>query len=98
MEQLGLAIDPPKPRARRRDPSTSHAAAKRAAGSAATHRDRIMAALDAGKGSIYDIGARCGLSHVEVARRLPELKAMNLAEPTGEIATDGCRLWRKVQR
>lgn len=94
--QLGLVFEPaqPAPRARRRDPSTSHTAAKRVSGVAINHRNVIMAAL-ATPGTIYDIGARCGMSHVQVARRLPELEEMGLAAPTEE-KRDGCRVWKRT--
>lgn len=92
VEQLDL-LAPPK--SRRTDPITSRAAARKAAGVQESHHALIMAALDEGDGTIYDLGARTKLGHVECARRLPELKARNLAEPTGIIAPDGCRLWRK---
>lgn len=90
MNQLSLILDPP--RARRRDPETSHAAAKRAGSFAANHRERIKAALAQGPGNIYEIGARCGLDHVAVARRMPELFAAGVAIPEGK--RDGCRIWR----
>jgi hypothetical protein len=92
MEQLGIC-DPP-PRARRRDPSTSHAAAKRAAGVTVDHRNRIMAVLDQPQ-TIYEIGARAGLSHVQVARRMKELQDLGRAEPT-EQRRDGCRTWKRT--
>lgn len=93
-EQLSI-FDPP--RARHRDPETSHAAASKVGGLAARHRDLILAALTR-PGNIYEIGARCGLTHVAVARRLPELhgaKPKPLAEPTEE-KRDGCRVWRRT--
>lgn len=95
VEQLGLVFDPkPRPRARRKDPATSHAAAARAESFAARHQDRILAALEQ-PGTIYDLAARTKLSHVAIARRMPELHAAGLAEPTQE-KRDGCRVWRRT--
>jgi hypothetical protein len=91
MDQGLLNLEPPAPRARTGDPSTSHAAAKRAAGVSVDHRNRIMAVLDRPQ-TIYELGARCGLSHVQVARRMPELQEQGRAEPT-DGKRDGCRLW-----
>ncbi len=101
-QQIGL-FDPPSltaflssaPRARRRDPETSKAAAAKAASFAVSHRNRIMAVLRDEPGTIYDLAARCGLDHVEVARRMSECKRLGLAVPTNE-KRDGCRIWRKT--
>jgi hypothetical protein len=98
VEQLGLLAPEsdtgPAPRARRSDPSTSHAAATRASGIAVSHRNLIMAALDGRELNIYEMGARCGLTHVQVARRMLELQDMRLAHPT-DRRRDGCRVWAK---
>lgn len=96
MDQLGLDLAPPEPRARRRDPSTSHAAAKKAASVAPNHRNLIMAKLTHPMDA-YDIAAATGLSQVQVCRRLPELDAMGLAHPTGTVR-DGSRLWMRGPR
>jgi hypothetical protein len=92
MQQLALIL--PTPTARRRDPSTSKDAARKATTFANHHRDRIHAAL-ATPGNIYEIAKRSGLDHVAVARRLPELMKMGLAEPTEE-RREGCRVWRRI--
>lgn len=71
MNQLALPFDPP--RARTRDPQTSHDAAERAAEFAATHEGIIFGALhDAGMrgATIKEIAAMTRLSDVQVARRL----------------------------
>jgi hypothetical protein len=75
----------PITRARRTDPETSHAAAAKAL---------ILAALEKGNGNIYEIGKACGLTHVQVARRLPEMDGLQLAHPTDE-RREGCRVWAK---
>lgn len=90
--QLGLFT--PAPRARRRDPETSHAAAAKAVSIASDHRTRIAAALEKGNGNIYELGARCGLSHVQVARRMIEMETAGAAHPTEE-KREGCRVWAK---
>lgn len=69
-------------------------AANKAAAFAVSHRNIIAAALDKGPANIYELGVRCQLSHVAVARRMIELERMKLAHPTDE-KRDGCRLWAK---
>lgn len=91
MEQLAIDL---APKARRRDPSTSHAAAAKAGSFAVNHRNRIMAVLH-GRMTIKDIAAKCGLDHVAVARRMPELLALKQARPTDE-KRDGCRCWERT--
>lgn len=91
MNQLAFIL--PAPAARRRDPETSKAAANRALEFASGHHARIFEALQA-PGTIYELGERCGLNHVAVARRLPEMLKAGLAEPT-EDKRDGCRVWRR---
>lgn len=77
-----LFLTVPKPRARRTDPGTSHAAAKVAEKSQPSYANRIMDALRyLGEGTIYEIGARCGLDHVQVARVMS-----NLAKATPPLA------------
>lgn len=91
MNQMALTFAAPA--ARRRDPDTSKAAARRALDFAAGHYARIYAALET-DGTIYEIGQRCGLDHVAVARRLPEMAKAGLAEPTA-ARREGCRVWRR---
>lgn len=95
--QLSI-FDPP--RARTCDPETSHAAAARVDGFAHEHFGKILVALKQGRGTIYQIAERCGLDHVQVARRLPELAAAVPAKvrPTGEKRPSPkggspCRVW-----
>lgn len=82
------------PRARRRDPETSKAAANKAASFAVSHRNIIAAALDKGNGNIYDLAKRTGIDHVAIARRMIELERLKLAHPTEE-RREGCRVWAK---
>lgn len=90
-----------EPRARRTDPETSHRAADSMKHGAADHRHKILRALkEHGPGSIYRLAELTGLSHVSVARRLPELQEALQAAP--DAGTDlspsgrGCRVWRAV--
>ncbi len=74
------------PRARRTDPETSHVAAASMAGGATRHRERILAHLRTVEDATKDeIGAAVGLTDVQAARRLSELKA------AGEIEDSGAR-------
>lgn len=91
--QLQIGFDL-RPLARRRDPETSKGAAAKAASFASHHRDLIERALAQGNGTIYELGARIGLTHVQVARRMPELEQLSLAHPTNE-KRGGCRVWAK---
>lgn len=88
---MQFSLDLAPPRARRSDPETSKRAAARAADFAESHHGRIYAALDQ-PGTIYEIAARCGMTHVQVARRLPE--RLDVFEPTDE-RREGCRVWRR---
>jgi predicted ArsR family transcriptional regulator len=95
-----LSLDWTAPRARRRDPATSHMAAARVAEFAGEHHEKILEALRVGPGTIYELGDRTDLDHVQVARRLSELEA---ASPPRALPTDAtrpsprgrpCRVWR----
>lgn len=93
---MQLTMDFVQTRARRSDPLTSHQAAKRSAHFAESHAGRILAVLDLhGPMSAYHIGNDCGLSVVQVDRRLPELQRLGLARPTGAVVS-GCRVWEVV--
>ena len=90
------------PRARNTDPDTSHYTAERAGSLAAQHYDAIKRALATGPGTIYQLADITGLSHVQVARRLPELEKFGLAETTGETRSSPsgrpCRVWAGRQQ
>jgi hypothetical protein len=93
-----------KSRSRSTDPSTSHDAAERAGALAQRQFAIISAALRHCGGTIYDLAEATGLDHFQVARRLPEMERLGLAEPTGETAPSPsgrqCRVWRgrKLQK
>lgn len=95
MEQLGLTFEPV--RARRRDPATSQASASRVREFDAEHYTKILDALEHADGSIYQIAERTGLTHVQVARRMPELEAGHKVTTTDETRVSpsgrGCRVW-----
>lgn len=85
-------------RARRDDPVTSHQAAARVVEFAHAHHAVIVGSLmSQGSGTIYEIGERVGLDHVQVARRMAELEALQVARPTTETKTSpkgrACRVW-----
>ena len=63
------------PASRRTDPETSHIAAARAVGFVETHAKKILAALaDGHEHTAGEIGAACGLTVVQVDRRMHELE------------------------
>lgn len=89
-----LALFAPKPRARRRDPATSHAAAARAESFSARHTAKIWTALrDRGPGNKDDIAGWTGLDAVAVARRGREMQKAGLVTIGPEVK-QGSRIWR----
>jgi hypothetical protein len=90
------------PRARRRDPSTSHKAAARSSEFAQTHADRIVAALKThGPMSPKRLFDFTGLSVVQCDRRRKEMIAAGLVrilhDVTGlPVEDDGCEVWEAV--
>jgi hypothetical protein len=74
------------PGARVLDPATSHAAARSARALASRHHKLILDCLrkrgPAGKDAI---GMFCGLTGVQVYRRLNELHSMGRIKPTGKV-------------
>lgn len=95
MNQLALPLPLPSPRARRSDPTTSHAAAARAERFAGGHYRLILNALGQGPGTFKEIAQRSGLERHAVARRLPELEEAAKVRATDEIRDD-CRIWKLV--
>jgi hypothetical protein len=82
-----------RPRARRRDPSTSHDAAKRAERFAQSHAGRILAVFqeyESGVWTAKGLSDMTGLSIVQLDRRLPELPQIERAG----YAIDGYTAWR----
>jgi len=89
----------PAPAARRDDPQTSKAAALSMTGPHYAHQSAILGAMWTAM-TIYDIARLTGLSHVQVARRLPELRDLGHVRPTGKTAAGNtgreCRLWERI--
>lgn len=69
---------------------------------AADHLAKILGSLIVdGAGTIYEVAARLGLTHVQVARRMPELEERGVARPrAGEtrLSPSGraCRVWEAI--
>lgn len=75
------------PRARHRDPATSHLAAAKVVGRADAHRQMIAAAIRQRPGMTYrEIAELTGLEPVAVGRRLVEVEREGLAR-AGEART-----------
>lgn len=93
---LEFSFDPP--RARRRDPATSHAAADRAKDLAHQHHILILGALRQGSAGKDRIAKRAGLTSVAVARRMIELQRALAVADTGLTETSDSgrqeRVWR----
>ena len=85
-------------RFRTSDPVTSKEAAMGAAAFAATHSERICAALETGTMTAADISRATGLTVVQIDRRLPELQRsgrVQVAQLDGcDLVRDGYRVWR----
>lgn len=89
------------PRARRRDPETSHQAAQRAEKFASTHAGRILADLQrVGTGTAASISANTGLTVVQIDRRLHEMEKQGLIRVVQVVGVDlvigGYRVWEPV--
>jgi predicted ArsR family transcriptional regulator len=94
MHQLTM----PFARARREDPVTSHAAADLVREFEGEHFAKVLKGLAEGSATIYELADRAGLTHVQVARRMPELEQAGRVRiregekrksPTGRP----CRVW-----
>ena len=90
MNQLSLTLEPPK--ARRRDPVTSHKAASKAKLFAPTHAQLILDVLGVGDFTAKEIADCSRLTVVQVCRRLPEIKGVKPLD----IERDGFRVWHLV--
>lgn len=93
MNQLALTFDE-RVRARRGDPATSKAAARRVKGFEGAHYRAIFEALIVGPGTIFEMAERTWypgtlvrLDHYQVARRTAELYATGKIVKAGEIKT-----------
>jgi len=76
-----------KAAARKSDPQTSHAAAKRAP--VAGHCAKVLEALAAGPAGQTEIAKRAGLTVAAVSKRLPDLRRQGLVERTGREVAGG---------
>ncbi len=93
------------PLARATDPESSHLAARNivASGTAAAHRERILAAIKANADcTCGELAELTGLHRSAVSKRLPELRRAGLIETRGsrvctaQGTTQG--VWRVVER
>lgn len=97
MNQLSISFV--ETRARRTDPETSKAAARRSSQFSTSHAGRILLALQLhGMRSPKELEQLIGLSVVQIDRRLPELAAMGLArvvklDDGTDMVRAGCRVW-----
>lgn len=96
-------IDAVRTRVRAHDPVSSVAAAERSLQFSPSQSGRILAALARLSSATADeIGLECGLSVVQVDRRLPELRRDGLAEviQVGDVdlIREGFRVWRLVKK
>ncbi len=97
-----LTIDFTTSHARASDPDTSKAAARRAAQFATSHAGRILLALQQhGPRTAHELNLLIGLTVVQIDRRLPDLKAMGLAQVKklddgADLVRSGCRVWEAV--
>lgn len=90
---LQMALILPVPRARKRDPATSHKAAKSAASTAPSQRNMIAAALRSGPATVRELEPRTGLQAHAIGKRMIELQRLGIAKPTG-TERDGMREWQ----
>lgn len=81
-------------KARRSDPVTSHAAARRAP--VRGHRLRVLQALAAGPAGQTELAARTGLTVAAVSKRLSELRDAGLVERTGRKVAGGEHEYRRT--
>ena len=85
-----------EPRARRRDPQTSHAAAADAKSLAKEHAVKILRALSYGPAGVDRIAARSGLTLAMVSKRMKELEMARAIRLTGrEVKSDAGRAQRE---
>jgi len=98
-QQLSIEFDA-KPRARRSDPVTSHAAALKAVRFSVGHKARILAALKQhGPRSAHELSLLIGLTVVQIDRRLCEMKpAVRVVtlDDGADLVRNACRVWEAV--
>ena len=82
------------PRARSRDPQTSHQAAERAKVFAPTHAQLIYDVLTVTNMTASEIADCTRLTVVQVCRRLPEIDGLTVVTRGGiPLERDGFRVW-----
>lgn len=100
LEQMSFDLRPPRARARRTDPATSRDAARSMRHAATAQAAAVLNALRQGPAGATEIARRCGLTQVQVCRRLSDLQKPGLAKPTGDRAPTAAgrseRVWRAV--
>ena len=88
-----------QPRARRKDPPASHAAAAKAKSFQAGHAAKILLALEHGPAGQSEIGRRAGLLPHQVNKRLGEMAKAGVIELTGLLCESSSggkeRQWRR---
>ena len=88
------------PLVRASDPLTSVLAAERSRLFASGHCAAILAALSGTQATVHELSSRTGLEVVQIARRLPQLKAAGHARVVqlgGEdLMRGGARVWEAV--
>lgn len=98
MNQLAMTFD--EPRARKRDPATSHLPAASAKDLAHQHHILILGALGYGPAGKDQIALITKLTGVQVCRRLGELERAGAARPTGRTVTSAAgrqeREWERA--
>lgn len=82
MNQLSFVLD--EPRARRRDPVTSHSAASAAHSLQIDHCCLILGALKRGPAGVDRIAAITKLTTYQVSKRMAELERAGAAKLTGK--------------
>ena len=90
MQQLDAFAD--IARARRSDPTTSHAAAARVNGPRLA--DLVLAELSRGEGTSHELAARLNLSLVSISPRMRPLQLQGRIEAGGR--RDGRTVWRRI--
>lgn len=91
-DQMGMQLTS-LPRVRSTDPLPSHLAAAESYSFSGSHAERILKAIQHAPGQTPAYyAAMTGLTVVQIDRRLPEMRARGLVEPTGQVY-DGYRVW-----
>lgn len=90
-----------KPKFRRDDPETSKTAGRKASKFVSGHYRHILNALEGFNLTAKEIGEETGLTSVQIARRIPELRSAGFVDGVledGEILKrEGCQVWRLVK-